>query len=992
MKMNLKRKILLTSLLVNLCISLLLGFSLYRFAGDQYYQSFLDSNLSLARSIALSIDGSRHAGFNSLRAMTDPDYQRYLKYMNSIRTNENYISYLFTLHYDRQRDRVSYVVDSDILARDTIWITSEFFGLAFTIDDSERINLKYNEETYSGDFEIKIAESRTKLQLRNSNEVWIGDKKILTVLSRSPLVIDTGGGNLDRASRERLLNTNLGGRAMQVYYTFSAKGESQSIPGELYMESKDVVARCKKIIEGGTRTVVRREQQTSIYGMNTSTVYGIIRDGRGVANGLVVFELFEREVANFKSSMIRIVIIATVLIFIITLLFSNMLAASLLVPIQKLTRGAISIREGDLDHTVDLARSDELGMLAESFNSMVGKLKRIQQDLSASNTELTRANAMKDEFLANTSHELKTPLNGIIGIAESLIDGAAGSVNESQAMNLRLISLSGKRLSHLVNDILDFSKLKNREISLVRGPVDMRQIAEMVIILCTHMIGKKSLKLLNRIDPQARPVLGDENRLQQIMYNLIGNAIKFSDTGTVTITALERGDMMEITVADTGIGIPVDRFEDIFRYFEQLDAGAARRYGGTGIGLAITKQLVELHGGTIRVASVQGAGSQFSFTMPLAVKQAKTEEPVKPKTYLDNAAVKSAPPDEAPAGSPERMHQRAGEAVILVVDDEPVNVQVLVNILTLEGHRVLTASSGMDAISTIRDKCVPDLVLLDIMMPRMTGYHVCSLIRESYSLYDLPVLMLTVKNQIQDMVAGFEAGANDYLTKPFDKRELLARVDTLLTMKRAVIQHNRLEHIQRELEIARRIQNAILPDGLPTMPGLDMQVAYRPMESIGGDFYDFHRLDDKRIGILIADVSGHGIPAALIASMVKIAFYMQSVMADSPDRLLESIYNALYDKCESHFITASYTLVDLEKRRILNANAGHVPFLIHRRSEDRFISIKGRGRIIGLLPTKDMISWRWTSSPGTASSYSPTACWNAAGCPGCSSRRNSSCR
>ncbi|HPA73045.1 MAG TPA: HAMP domain-containing sensor histidine kinase, partial [Spirochaetota bacterium] len=640
MTLNLKKKILIVSLLVSLGLSFLLGFSLYRFAGDQYYQAFLESKLSLARSIALSIDGSRHAGFTSLAAMNDPDYQRCLKYMNSIRTNENYVSYLFTLNYDRRRDRVSYIVDSDILARDTIWITSEYFGLAFTINDRDLINLKYNEEDYTGDFDIKIVETKTRLQVRNSNEVWIDNKKILTVLSRTPLVIDTGGGLLDIRNRERMLGETIAGKSMQVYCTFSAKGESQSIPGELYMESKDVVARCKKIIEGGTHTIVRRDQQTSIYGMNTSTVYGVIKDSRGVANGLVVFEIFEREVANFKFAMIRIVVIVTVIIFLITLFFSNMLAASLLNPIRKLTDGANRIRGGDLDHTVDLVRDDELGVLAGSFNSMVDTLKRTQKDLTAANAELTRANAMKDEFLANTSHELKTPLNGIIGIAESLVDGAAGPVTDGMAANLRLITLSGKRLAHLVNDILDFSKLKNRDILLEKKPIDMRQIAEMVIILCSHMVGRKPLKLLNRIDPHASPVLGDENRLQQIMYNLVGNAIKFSDAGEVVIAAREAGEELEVTVSDTGIGIPSDRFEDIFRYFEQLDTGAARRYGGTGLGLAITRQLVELHGGTIRVESVPGEGSRFTFSIPLAKQPVKAEEPVKPKSYLDDAAVK----------------------------------------------------------------------------------------------------------------------------------------------------------------------------------------------------------------------------------------------------------------------------------------------------------------------------------------------------------------
>jgi len=297
------------------------------------------------------------------------------------------------------------------------------------------------------------------------------------------------------------------------------------------------------------------------------------------------------------------------------------------------------------------------------------------------------------------------------------------------------------------------------------------------------------------------------------------------------------------------------------------------------------------------------------------------------------------------------LKQRAcTDATILIVDDEPVNVQVLVNQLKLEGYSVLTAENGMEAINIIQNSCVPDLLILDVMMPRMTGYHVCSLIRERFSLYQLPVLLLTAKNQIQDIVAGFESGANDYLAKPFDRRELTARVDMLLTLKEAVSKHNRLESIHKELEIARRIQFSILPEKLPEMPGLDIQVAYKPMDLIGGDFYDFHYTDNRRIGILVADVSGHGIPASLISSMVKIAFYMQAQFYDQPDKLLMNIHAALYGKCETHFVAASYIYIDLDRKKLLHSNAGHSPLIILKKNTGEVITIKSKGKILGVFP------------------------------------------
>jgi signal transduction histidine kinase len=186
------------------------------------------------------------------------------------------------------------------------------------------------------------------------------------------------------------------------------------------------------------------------------------------------------------------------------------------------------------------------------------------QELKFKNTQLQRLDQIKDEFLANTSHELRTPLNGIIGIAESLLDGAAGELNDRQKANLSMVVSSGMRLANLVNDILDFAKLKNRDIELQRQSVDFRQITEIVLRVCRPLVASKSLELNNAIPEELVAVEGDENRLQQIMYNLVGNAIKFTESGAVTVSAIALDGMVEVTVADTGIGISPDQFDDIF--------------------------------------------------------------------------------------------------------------------------------------------------------------------------------------------------------------------------------------------------------------------------------------------------------------------------------------------------------------------------------------------------------------------------------------------
>ncbi|OGF67211.1 MAG: hypothetical protein A2Y62_11830 [Candidatus Fischerbacteria bacterium RBG_13_37_8] len=416
------------------------------------------------------------------------------------------------------------------------------------------------------------------------------------------------------------------------------------------------------------------------------------------------------------------------------------------------------------------------------------------------NERLRQIDKLKDEFLANTSHELRTPLTGIIGIVESLLDGAAGAVSATLRSNLSLIASSGRRLARLVDDILDFSKLKTKNIELNKKPVDMKSLTDVVFLNSKPLIKDKAVQLKNDI-PEGMPfVEGDEDRLQQIMFNLVGNAIKFTHTGIISVSAGKSDHMVEISVTDSGIGIPAEKLTDIFKSFEQVDASTAREYGGTGLGLAITKQLVELHGGSIQVESEPGKGSRFSFTVPVSsaaaeeiAPESEQLEPVS-KVQLDTEAEQIA----------DVIVKSDGKLKILVVDDEPVNLQVLINQLSLQNYTVITAVNGMEALDLFSKGLQPDIVLLDIMMPKMTGYEVCLKIRESYPYYELPVIMLTAKNQVGDLIEGFASGANDYIAKPFSKSELIARIKTHLNLAKINIAYGRfvphefLKYLQKE--------------------------------------------------------------------------------------------------------------------------------------------------------------------------------------------------
>jgi serine phosphatase RsbU (regulator of sigma subunit) len=268
------------------------------------------------------------------------------------------------------------------------------------------------------------------------------------------------------------------------------------------------------------------------------------------------------------------------------------------------------------------------------------------------------------------------------------------------------------------------------------------------------------------------------------------------------------------------------------------------------------------------------------------------------------------------------------QKLILVVDDTPLNISVITGALK-DTYRTKVATSGAKALAIAAGSEKPDLILLDVMMPEMDGYEVCRRLKADPATREIPVIFLTAQTEAEDETRGFQAGAVDYVHKPFSPAVVKARVHTHLVLRETREKlAQQLLAIQKELETARLIQQSILPETTPKIDGLDIAARYVPMASVAGDFYDFVVVDNKRVGILVADVSGHGMPAALIASMLKIALAAQSAHAYDPVRVLHGLNQALCGKFQHHYVTAAYVFVDMEKRTLTYAGAGHPPLLI----------------------------------------------------------------
>ena len=296
------------------------------------------------------------------------------------------------------------------------------------------------------------------------------------------------------------------------------------------------------------------------------------------------------------------------------------------------------------------------------------------------------------------------------------------------------------------------------------------------------------------------------------------------------------------------------------------------------------------------------------------------------------------------------MNDADQKQTVLVVDDAPANIQ-MVNSILKDIYKIRIATSGAKALELARLTPLPDLILLDVMMPDMDGYEVCTQLKLAQETRNIPVIFLTGQTHVDEETRGFEVGAVDYVHKPFSPAVVKARVQTHLQLRGIREQlAQQLLMIQKELGTARQIQLSILPSKISKIEGLDIAARYVPMAAVAGDFYDFLVMDEKRIGILVADVSGHGMPAALIASMLKIAFSAQAAHAADPAQVLLGLNQSLCGKFQHHYVTAGYLFVDIEKRTLTYAGAGHPPLLLREGSSKNVRNVTENGLFLGRFP------------------------------------------
>jgi|GEM_PF-817027 len=379
--------------------------------------------------------------------------------------------------------------------------------------------------------------------------------------------------------------------------------------------------------------------------------------------------------------------------------------------------------------------------------------KQTQAELAAKNIELERANRLKSEFLANMSHELRTPLTAVLGFSSLLGQQIFGELNAKQALYVRQIHQSGKHLLNLINDVLDLSKVEAGQIVLDIAPIAVPQFCEATLALVQEQARSRGISIHKSIQTNLIPLMADELRVRQMLLNLLSNAIKFSNEhSNIGLDVTSQGGYLVLAVWDEGIGIPESQHTLLFQPFQQLDSSLSRRHEGTGLGLALTRQLAELHGGTVEVESQMGQGSRFTIRLPLKLHQ-PSEEKLQPlpvsETLLSTAS------------------ESQTSSCVLVVEDNSQNSMLLKDLLQHWGYEVYCAVDGCQALAWLGSHSA-DLILLDIQLPGLDGFEIIRRIRANPVWCKIPVVATTALAMVGDRDRCLAAGMQDYISKPID--------------------------------------------------------------------------------------------------------------------------------------------------------------------------------------------------------------------------------
>jgi signal transduction histidine kinase/ligand-binding sensor domain-containing protein/DNA-binding NarL/FixJ family response regulator len=441
-------------------------------------------------------------------------------------------------------------------------------------------------------------------------------------------------------------------------------------------------------------------------------------------------------------------------------------------------------------------RESELTALVDTRTAA---LRQNEQQLATQNAKLEQLNQMRSRLFANLSHEFRTPLTLILGPLKGLLDGRHGALSPEARAQGDLMLRNTQRLLRLINQILDLAKLQAGSVAIERKPVDLVSFVRYATQAFAPLAERNGIALVFRSSLRSLTLQADPEQLEKVLLNLLSNAVKFTGSGgIIDVSVGQEGGAASIVVRDSGVGIGAADLPHIFERFYQADSAATRRYEGTGIGLALVKELVELHGGEINALSTPGAGTTFTVKFPpnaAGIEASALTSAASPSEEVDElVAVDTSSPAD-PIAHPGRVGKEEEEnaedrTTVLLVDDNP-DVRAYVRAVLAAQFHVLEAGDGKAGLALARE-ALPDLIVADVMMPELDGLGLGRALKSDPMTDAIPVILLTARAESADQIAGLEAGADAYLTKPFDPGVLTACVANLLSQRRRLLERFRL--------------------------------------------------------------------------------------------------------------------------------------------------------------------------------------------------------
>lgn len=549
---------------------------------------------------------------------------------------------------------------------------------------------------------------------------------------------------------------------------------------------------------------------------------------------------------------------------------------------------------------------------------------------------LERENKAQTAFFQNISHELRTPLTLIAGPSESALKRSEG-LSPSE---VKVIVNQSRRLTRLVNQLLDLQKITSgrmelRKISLPLGDF-LIQISENF----TAYVKRKNISFELALCEETLFVNVDPEQIDKCIFNYLSNSIKFTGEGGKIRLELQRKENEAIvSVRDSGIGMEESQIRRLFSRFGISEASLTREQEGTGLGLALVKELVELHGGKVGVESELGKGSHFYFTLPLC-ENLHIEQQTNIQRYYPTRHEYIPEEVAHPPIFPETINTK-NNIKLLIVEDNPDLRSYLGSILTRVGFHVLVAADGLAGLETVLSES-PDLVITDLMMPNLSGLDLIREIRKKEHLHSLPIILLTAKADETTRKEVHGEGADIYLSKPFLESELLSVIRNALRLKEKEF------YLREELSRGIRIQKKLLPELQYDHTLISTELKFLPSDGIAGDYFIVQQLGEGKTFLFLADVSGHGFAAGMISAMLHFVLQLQDTPKNNPSACLECLNTYLFGNTAGLFVTAVAVVIDSKHHKIIWSKAGHED--IYLGSKDKVSPLVGKGKPLGILP------------------------------------------